>query len=73
MTIWALRLCTKYFVNSKDEVVHLAERIRQGFKDHFTLSLVWEGKELDKQMGKKVSIQGEGNVRVKILERTSKN
>lgn len=30
----ALRLYTKYFVNSNEEIVHLARRTRQGFKDN---------------------------------------
>lgn len=61
----ALRLCTKYFVNSKKEIVHLAERIKQAFKDHITLSLVWKGKELDKQVGKKVCMAGRGKCKSK--------
>lgn len=31
----------------------MAERIRQGFKDNVTLSLIWKGKELDKQVGRR--------------------
>lgn len=43
----------KVLCELQQEIVHLAERIRQGFKDNVTLSLIWKGKELDKQVGRR--------------------